>query len=125
MLDDYDLSDSDRAQLARPEVMQIFREATVEWAFNGVGGWVDDDLAFTRPWGFDVADIKVPVLVVYGTADVLVPPAHGEWLAGNVPDCLVKIEEGGHLGSRSGDRHHGEPELAQGRSCAGRRAVEA
>ena len=62
LLDDYDLSDSDRAQLARPEVMQIFREATAEWAFNGVGGWVDDDLAFTRPWGFDVSDIAVPVL---------------------------------------------------------------
>jgi pimeloyl-ACP methyl ester carboxylesterase len=99
VLDDYELSDSDRAQLARPEVMQIFREATVEWAFNGVGGWVDDDVAFTRPWGFDVAGIKVPVLVVYGTADVLVPPVHGEWLAENVPGCLVKIEEGGHLGS--------------------------
>ena len=49
LLDDYDLSDSDRAQLARPEVMQIVREATAEWAFNGVGGWVDDDLAFPVP----------------------------------------------------------------------------
>ena len=99
LLDEYDLSESDRAQLARPEVMQIFREATVEWAANGVGGWVDDDLAFTRPWGFDVSAISVPVLVVYGTADVLVPPVHGEWLAANVPGCLVKVEEGGHLGS--------------------------
>ena len=99
VFDDYDLSDSDRAQLARPEVMQIFREATFEWAANGVGGWVDDDLAFTRPWGFDVAAIEVPVLVVYGTSDVLVPPAHGEWLAANVPGCLVKVEAGGHLGT--------------------------
>jgi pimeloyl-ACP methyl ester carboxylesterase len=99
VFDEYELSESDRAQLARPEVMQIFREATVEWAANGVGGWVDDDLAFTRPWGFDVADITLPVLVVYGTADVLVPPVHGEWLAANVPGCLVKVEEGGHLGT--------------------------
>ena len=98
LLDDYDLSESDRAQLARPEVMQVFREATAEWAVNGVGGWADDDLAFTRPWGFDVADIRVPVLVNYGAVDVLVPRAHGEWLAGNVPGCLVKVDEGGHLG---------------------------
>src|SRR5689334_7502142 len=41
LLDDYDLSDSDRAQLERPEVMQIIRESTAEWAFDGVGGWVD------------------------------------------------------------------------------------
>jgi pimeloyl-ACP methyl ester carboxylesterase len=98
VLDDYDLSDSDRAQLARPEVMQIVREATAEWAFNGVGGWVDDDLAFTRPWGFDVSNIAVPVLIIYGSADVLVPPGHGGWLAAHVPGCIVKIEEGGHLG---------------------------
>ena len=98
VLDDYDLSDSDRAQLARPEVMQIVREAAAEWAFNGVGGWVDDDLAFTRPWGFDVSNIAVPVLIIYGSADVLVPSAHGRWLAANVPGCIVKIEEGGHLG---------------------------
>src|SRR5512133_2443201 len=98
VLDDYDLSDSDRAQLARPEVMQIVREAAAEWAFNGVGGWVDDDLAFTRPWGFDVSSIAVPVLIIYGSADVLVPSAHGRWLAAHVPGCIVKIEEGGHLG---------------------------
>ena len=98
LLDDYDLSDSDRAQLARPEVMQIVREATAEWAFNGVGGWVDDDLAFTRPWGIDVSNIAVPVLIIYGSADALVPSAHGGWLAAHVPGCIVKVEEGGHLG---------------------------
>jgi pimeloyl-ACP methyl ester carboxylesterase len=98
LLDDYDLSDSDREQLARPEVMQILQESTAEWAFDGVGGWVDDDLAFSRPWGFDVSDVAVPVLVVYGSADVLVPAAHGEWLAANVPGCVVKVEESGHLG---------------------------
>jgi pimeloyl-ACP methyl ester carboxylesterase len=100
ILDDFDLSESDRAELARPEVMQIIRESTFEWAVNGVGGWVDDDLAVLRPWGFDLADISVPVLIRYGMADVLVPPAHGEWLAGNVPGCIVKINEGaGHLGA--------------------------
>lgn len=99
MFDDYDLSESDRAELARPEVMQVMREAVAEWAINGVGGWVDDDLAFTRPWGFDVSDIRVPVLVSYGAADVLVPVAHGEWLTAHVPNCIVKIEESGHLGA--------------------------
>jgi pimeloyl-ACP methyl ester carboxylesterase len=98
VLDDYDLSDSDREQLARPEVMQIMRESTAEWAFDGVGGWIDDDLAFTRPWGFDVSEIAVPVLVIYGSTDVLVPAAHGKWLAAHVPGCVVKVEEGGHLG---------------------------
>jgi pimeloyl-ACP methyl ester carboxylesterase len=100
VLEDYEMSDSDRAELARPEIAQIIRESTFEWAVNGVGGWVDDGLAFVQPWGFDPTDISVPVLVRYGLTDVLVPPAHGEWLAANVPGCIVKINDAaGHLGS--------------------------
>ncbi len=100
VLGDFALSESDRAQLARPEFIQIIRESTPEQALNGVWGWVDDDLAFTRPWGFDVGEISVPVLVWYGTTDVLVPATHGEWLAAKVPGCVVKLDDdAGHLGS--------------------------
>jgi pimeloyl-ACP methyl ester carboxylesterase len=100
VLDDFDLSDADRAALARPEAIQTIRESVLEEAVNGVGGWVDDDLAFFQPWGFDVAAITVPVLIKYGLTDVLVPPAHGEWLAANVPGCLVQVDDvGGHLGT--------------------------
>jgi pimeloyl-ACP methyl ester carboxylesterase len=100
VLGDFDLSESDRAELARPEAMQVIREATAEEAVNGVGGWVDDDLAFLKPWGFDVGSISVPVLIRYGLTDVLVPPGHGEWLAANVPGCIVEVEDtAGHLGT--------------------------
>jgi pimeloyl-ACP methyl ester carboxylesterase len=100
VLQDVDMSESDRAELARPEMAQILRESTFEWAVNGVGGWVDDDLALLQPWGFDPADISVSVLVRYGMTDVFVPPAHGEWLAANVPGCIVKINDAaGHLGA--------------------------
>jgi len=98
VFEDFELSETDRAALARPEMMQVLRESAVEWAVNGVGGWVDDDLAFTRSWGFEVSEITVPVFVTYGATDVLVPVAHGEWLAEHVPGCIVKIEESGHLG---------------------------
>ncbi len=99
LLDDFDLSEADRAALARPEAMQVAREATAEYAVNGVGGWADDDLAFLQPWGFDLASISVPVLIRYGLTDVLVPPAHGEWLTANVPGCIVDVEDtAGHLG---------------------------
>ncbi len=100
VLQDFDLSESDRAHLARPEVMQIIRESIFEQAANGVGGWVDDDLALLRPWGFDLAVISVPVLIRYGMTDVLAPPAHGAWLAANVPGCIVKIDDvAGHMGA--------------------------
>jgi len=100
VLDEFELSDADRAQLARPESMQVIRETASEQAVNGVGGWADDDLAFTRPWGFDVATVSVPVLIRYGLTDVLVPAAHGEWLAANVPGCIVEVDDtAGHLGT--------------------------
>lgn len=100
VLEDFELSESDRVELARPEVQDLLRETISEQNVHGVGGWVDDDLAFLKPWGFDVASISVPVLVRYGLTDVLVPPAHGEWLAANVPGCLVEIEtSAGHLGA--------------------------
>jgi pimeloyl-ACP methyl ester carboxylesterase len=99
ILDDFELSESDRAQLARPEAMQVIREATLEQAVNGVGGWVDDDLAFLQPWGFDVGAVSVPVLIKYGLTDVLVPPAHGEWLAANVPAVIGHpYDTADHLG---------------------------
>jgi pimeloyl-ACP methyl ester carboxylesterase len=100
VLGEFELSESDRAELGRPERMQIIRESWAEHSALGVGGWVDDDLAHIRPWGFDLDRISIPVLVWYGATDVLVPPAHGEWLAANVPGCVVKIDgAGGHMGT--------------------------
>jgi pimeloyl-ACP methyl ester carboxylesterase len=100
ILGDFELSESDRAQLARPERIQVIRESTSELGVNGVAGWVDDDLAIVRPWGFEVDQVTVLVLVRYGASDVLVPPAHGEWLAANVPGCVVKMDNiAGHFGS--------------------------
>jgi pimeloyl-ACP methyl ester carboxylesterase len=98
VLDAFELSDSDRAELARDERVQIIRESWAEHSVFGVGGWADDDLAHLRPWGFDLERISIPVLVRYGATDVLVPPAHGEWLAAHVPGCVVKVDgEAGHL----------------------------
>jgi pimeloyl-ACP methyl ester carboxylesterase len=65
---------------------------------TGVDGWVDDDLAFTRPWGFDLASITVPTMLWQGSDDLMVPFAHGRWLADHVAGVTAHLLDGeGHL----------------------------
>jgi pimeloyl-ACP methyl ester carboxylesterase len=79
------LPESDRAVLRRPEVRTMLRDALVTGLQPGAGGWVDDDLAFTQPWGFDPGAIAVPVSLWHGADDNLAPRSHAAWLAGAIP----------------------------------------
>ena len=95
--DTYELTDGDRALLADPRRHERIVRGAQEWLRTGVDGWVDDDLVAVQPWGFDVADLRVPVLLWYGLEDTLVPRAHSEWLARSVPGAAVVRMAGGHM----------------------------
>ena len=67
---------------------------------TGTAGWRDDDLAFISDWGFTMADVGAgaPVAIWQGDQDMMVPWAHGSWLAAHVPGAAAHLLPGeGHL----------------------------
>jgi pimeloyl-ACP methyl ester carboxylesterase len=65
---------------------------------QGNAGYIEDGLAAVAPWGYSPADIGVPVLLLHGRADKMVPSAHGEWLAAHCPPAELRlIPQAGHI----------------------------
>ena len=53
------------------------------------------------PQPADLAAVAVPTLVVHGSRDLVLPPAHAEALAAGVPEARLHVVEGmGHLPTR-------------------------
>jgi pimeloyl-ACP methyl ester carboxylesterase len=94
--DKYEMPEADQALIAKrlDRIADQFTNAVAP----GVDGWVDDVLALSRPWGFDVGAIRVPVRLDYGRSDTLVPATHGDWLAARIPSATVEALDAGHLG---------------------------
>ena len=64
----------------------------------GPDGLIDDDVAFAGPWGFDLGSISVPVLLVQGGEDRVIPPSHADWLLGAIPTAELWLRpHDGHI----------------------------
>jgi pimeloyl-ACP methyl ester carboxylesterase len=89
-----------------PLDQEVMTDEFAEWGFRvmsegaakRVEGWRDDDFAVVGPWGFEVSEIRVPVLLLHGTEDLMAPVAHGRWLAERIPGVESEISDTeGHL----------------------------
>ncbi|MFF2385766.1 alpha/beta fold hydrolase [Streptomyces sp. NPDC058108] len=85
------LSEHDRSFLAVGTVAQDIADSLREGVQQGAAGWIDDDLAFVKPWGFSVNEISVPAFVWQGGQDLMVPAGHGEWLARHIPQSVAHL----------------------------------
>ncbi len=90
------LPDVDRAVLTSEVGEDLIRN--LQGGVQELYGWLDDDLAFTREWGFELSSIRVPTYLWQGSADLMVPFHHGEWLAAHIPGVVPHLEPGeGHF----------------------------
>lgn len=91
------VSDVDKAVLTG-EYAEFMATSFHRAVSKGIAGWRDDDLAFVKPWGFDLAAIRTPVAVWQGGEDRMVPMAHGAWLARHVAGAQSNLlPPEGHL----------------------------
>jgi pimeloyl-ACP methyl ester carboxylesterase len=105
---------------------EVMRGELADWLVDlfraglrtGVAGWRDDDLAFAAEWGFPFGSTGsgTPVAVWQGEEDRMVPLAHGQWLATNVPAARTHfVPAAGHASLPLGEMLDELLELADGR----------
>jgi pimeloyl-ACP methyl ester carboxylesterase len=94
------MPEGDREVMSRPEMKQMFIDDLLPASRSGLHAPIYDMVLFSRPWGFSLRDIRVPIRFWHGDADPFVPLDHGEHQARLVPDSDLKVRpREGHMGS--------------------------
>lgn len=87
-------------------VIAMLREASVESTRQGPDGFLEDCLAFSVPWGFQMEQIGVPTKLMFARDDGGTPPQHVAWFERHLVSAAIEWVDGDHLGPRD------EPEMA-------------
>ena len=91
--------DGDRNLLSRPEFKAMFLDDLLNGSRKQISAPLADVLLFSRPWGFDLGDVEVPVHWWHGDADHIIPFEHGVHAVSRLPDAELHVLAGeSHLG---------------------------
>lgn len=91
--------EGDRAVFDRPEMREMFLDDITHGSTGGLHSVFFDILLFSKPWGFDLADISVPIRFWQGDSDPIVPVEHAHRMAELVPDSALEVRHAeSHLG---------------------------
>ena len=83
----------DRTLLQQEHIRNGFIRCFEEACRQGTRGPATDVALIARPWSFDLAAVKVPVLLWHGGLDRNVPVACGRYLARVLPNCRAEFYE--------------------------------
>ena len=88
----------DRALLERPEFAAMFLDDILN-RHEHFSAALSDIVLFCRDWGFELQDVKAPVIWWHGDADHIIPFAHGEHMVERLPHAELRVLPGeSHLG---------------------------
>ncbi|MCB1031942.1 MAG: alpha/beta hydrolase, partial [Acidimicrobiales bacterium] len=91
--------EGDRELLGRPEFKAMFLDDILNASRKQISAPLADVLLFARHWGFELADVEVPVTWWHGDADHIVPFEHGEHMVKRLPTAeLRRLPGQSHLG---------------------------
>ena len=79
----------DRTLFQRPEIRDGFIACFQEACRNGTRGPVWEQHLLAQPWGFDLRQIKTPVLLWQGERDGNVSSAGARYLSNTIPGCIA------------------------------------
>jgi pimeloyl-ACP methyl ester carboxylesterase len=89
---------SDRAVMEDPDWQRVFVENVTEAFRPGVEGWVDEAMALTLGWDFDVADVGCSVTWWHGDNDANAPLAPVRRLIEHMTGVELRVwTDAGHL----------------------------
>jgi len=89
----------DKNLLSRPEFKAMFLDDLLNGSRFQTSAPLADLVLFTRDWGFELADVQVPVRWWHGDADHIVPFRHGQHAVERLPDATMSVIDGeSHLG---------------------------
>lgn len=94
--------EGDRRLLSRPEFRAMFLDDLLNGSRFQMSAPIHDLVLMTRDWGFELADVQVPVRWWHGDADHIVPHAHGTHVVSRLPEArFATIPGESHLGGLS------------------------
>ena len=79
-----------------PACDEAYARGRVE-SFRHGGLWLARELAYLgRPWGFELADVRAPVALWWGTGDCVCPPVDRRGVRGAAAARGVHLVDGTH-----------------------------
>jgi len=89
-----ELDGQDKEVIGDISFRQIIARIHAEALRDSADGWIDDVIALSRPWGFDLSEITVPVKLWAGSEDVFSPASHTRWLEKRIANAELEVEKG-------------------------------